>query len=113
DIDQRVVSELSRGRTSIREPELDALVLAAIESGNLRCGTTPEPADVFIIAVPTPVRADRTANLDAVAAAAKSVASVLKAGNLVILESTVPPGTTAGLLCEILSSSGLKAGHDF
>jgi UDP-N-acetyl-D-mannosaminuronic acid dehydrogenase len=113
DVDEHVVSELSQGRTSIREPELDRLVHAAIKSGNLRCGTTPEPADVFIIAVPTPVRADHTADLDAVVAAARSVASVLKAGNLVILESTVPPGTTAGLLCEILSTSGLSAGRDF
>jgi UDP-N-acetyl-D-mannosaminuronic acid dehydrogenase len=113
DIDKRVVDELSKGRTSIREPELDTLVQAAIQSGNLRCGTQPEPADVFIIAVPTPVRGDHTANLDAVAAAARSVAGVLKSGNLVILESTVPPGTTMGLVCEILSSSGLKAGRDF
>jgi UDP-N-acetyl-D-mannosaminuronic acid dehydrogenase len=113
DVDKSVVDELARGRTSIREPELDTLVQAAIQSGNLRCGTQPEPADVFIIAVPTPVREDRTANLDAVAAAARSVASVLKPRNLVILESTVPPGTTTGLLGEILSASGLRAGRDY
>lgn len=113
DVDKGVIDELSKGRTSIREPELDTLVQAAIQSGNLRCGIQPEPADVFIIAVPTPVREDRTANLDAVAAAARSVAGVLKPGNLVILESTVPPGTTTGILCEILSSSGLRAGRDF
>jgi UDP-N-acetyl-D-mannosaminuronic acid dehydrogenase len=113
DIDKGVVDELSKGRTSIREPELDTLVQAAIQSGNLRCGTEPEPADVFIIAVPTPGREDHTADLDAVAAAARSVARVLRPGNLVILESTVPPGTTTGLLCEILLSSGLRAGSDF
>jgi UDP-N-acetyl-D-mannosaminuronic acid dehydrogenase len=113
DINSDVVDELSKGRTSIREPELDTLVQAAIQSGNLRCGTAPEPADVFIIAVPTPVRADHTADLDAVAAAARSVAQVLRAGNLVILESTVPPGTTTGLLCEVLSTSGMRAGVDF
>jgi UDP-N-acetyl-D-mannosaminuronic acid dehydrogenase len=113
DVDKRVVDELSQGRTSIREPELDTLVQAAIQSGNLRCGTEPEAAEVFIIAVPTPVREDRSADLDAVAAATRSVASVLRPGNLVILESTVPPGTTIGLLCDILSTSGLRAGRDF
>ncbi len=113
DIDERIVAELSKGRTSIREPELDTLVQAAVRSGNLRCGTKPEPADVFIIAVPTPIRADRTADLDAVAAAARTVASVIKRGDLVILESTVPAGTTKGMLRQVLETSGLRADHDF
>jgi len=113
DLNERVISELSRGITSIREPELDTLVQAAIGSGNLSCGTTPQPSDVFIIAVPTPIREDRTADLDAVSAAARSVASVLKRGDLVILESTVPPGTTTGVLREILETTGLRAGRDF
>jgi UDP-N-acetyl-D-mannosaminuronic acid dehydrogenase len=113
DIDERVVAELSKGRTQIREPELDTLVLAAVQSGNLRCGTKAQPADVFIVAVPTPIKSDRSADLDAVAAATRSVAAVLRPGNLVILESTVPPGTTTGLMCRILETSELKAGRDF
>lgn len=113
DIDERIIAELSKGRTSIREPELDTLVQAATQSGNLRCGTEPQPADVFIIAVPTPMRADRSADLDAVAAAARSVATVIKRGDLVILESTVPAGTTRGMLRQILETSGLRAGRDF
>jgi UDP-N-acetyl-D-mannosaminuronic acid dehydrogenase len=113
DVDPRVVAELSNGRTRIAERDLDTLILAAVQSGNLRCGTSPEPADVFVIAVPTPVREDRTADLDAVQAAARSVARVLKKGDLVILESTVPPGTTAGPLRGWLESSGLHAGVDF
>jgi UDP-N-acetyl-D-mannosaminuronic acid dehydrogenase len=113
DVDQRVVDELQKGITSIREPELDTLVQAAIQSGNLSCGTTAEPADVFIIAVGTPVREDRRADLDAVMSAALSVARVIKRGNLVILESTVPPGTTTGRLRQVLETSGLRAGRDF
>src|SRR5207244_621844 len=113
DVDEGVVRELAGGRTHISEPDLDTLVQAAVQSGNLRCGTEPAPADVFVIAVPTPVREDRTADLDAVAAAARSVASVLKRGDLVILESTVPPGTTTGLLRHVLERSGLRAGTDF
>src|SRR6266550_3753930 len=113
DVNERVVRELAAGRTLISEPDLDTLVQAAVQSGNLRCGTVPEPADVFVIAVPTPVRDDRTADLEAVSAAARSVAAVLKRGDLVILESTVPPGTTTGALRELLERTGLRAGADF
>ena len=113
DTNERTVRELSEGRTDIRESELDTLVQAAIESGRLRCGTTPRAADVFIIAVGTPIKPDHSADLDAVRAAARSVATVLKRGDLVILESTVPPGTTTGPLREILETSGLRAGPDF
>lgn len=113
DTNERTVRELSEGRTDIREPELDTLVQAAAGSGHLHCGTTARPADVFIIAVDTPIKADHSADLGAVMAAARSVATVLKRGDLVILESTVPPGTTAGPLREILETSGLRAGTDF
>ena len=66
DVSPDVVRELQAGRTRIPEKDLDTLVHAAVQSGNLRCGTTPEPADIFVIAVPTPVREDRTADLEAV-----------------------------------------------
>ncbi len=113
DVSDRVVRELSAGRTHISERDLDTLVRAAVQSGKLRCGTTGEPAEIFVIAVPTPVREDRTADLEAVMSAAKTIARVLKKGDLVILESTVPPGTTIGPLRELLERSGLRAGSDF
>lgn len=65
--------------------------------GRLRATGVPEPADAFIIAVPTPLQEDRTADLSYVRDAVASVATVLKAGDLVILESTSPPGTTVEL----------------
>jgi nucleotide sugar dehydrogenase len=65
--------------------------------GRLRATGAPEPAEAFIIAVPTPLQEDRTADLSYVRSAAASVAEVLKAGDLVILESTSPPGTTVEL----------------
>jgi len=113
DVDEGVVRELAGGRTHISEPDLDTLVQAAVQSGNLRCGTVPEPADVFIIAVPTPVREDRTADLEAVSAAARTIAGVLKKGDLVVLESTVPPGTTAAVVRGILERPGLRVGAGF
>ncbi|HKW78750.1 MAG TPA: nucleotide sugar dehydrogenase [Candidatus Limnocylindria bacterium] len=113
DTNERTLKELAEGRTDIREAELDTLVRAAVASGRLRSGSVPKPADIFIIAVGTPVRSDHAPDLDAVTKATRSVAGVLKKGDLVILESTVPPGTTAGLVREILETSGLRAGKDF
>lgn len=94
DISPRVVSELNEGRAHFAEPDLDGLVQSAVSSGRLRAYTEPQPADAFIIAVPTPMMADKSPDMRAVEAAAKSVASVLEPGNLVILESTSPLGTT-------------------
>jgi UDP-N-acetyl-D-mannosaminuronic acid dehydrogenase len=113
DVNEGVVRELSAGRTHITERDLDTLVQAAVQSGKLRCGTVAEAADVFVIAVPTPVREDRTADLAAVSSAATAIARVLKKGDLVILESTVPPGTTVGVLRLLLERSGLRGGADF
>ncbi len=79
------------------EPDLAAAVSGAVAMGRLRATSAPEPADAFIIAVPTPLREDRTADLSYVRSAAASVAEVLKEGDLVILESTSPPGTTVEL----------------
>src|SRR5919202_2453097 len=91
----RVQSSLQAGKASIDEPELQTLVTAAINSGRLRVQTRPGPADAFIIAVPTPL--DPTTNradLSFVEQAARDLIPCLRRGNLVVLESTVPPGTT-------------------
>jgi UDP-N-acetyl-D-mannosaminuronic acid dehydrogenase len=73
----------------------------------------PEPADAFIIAVPTPINEDKTADMRAVTSAAESSVPYLRKGNLVILESTSPLRTTVDLVQPILEQSGLKAGEDF
>jgi UDP-N-acetyl-D-mannosaminuronic acid dehydrogenase len=89
-------------------------VTAAINSGRLRVRTRPEPADAFIIAVPTPLDpATSTADLRFVRAAARDIVPLLRRGNLVVLESTVPPGTTRDVLAPILAESGLRPGKDF
>lgn len=109
----RVQEALSAGRLHIEEPDLDTLVSAALNSRRLRVTTEAEPADVFILAVPTPlVEATHVADLSYVEAAARSLLPHLRAGNLVILESTVPPGTTRDVLAPILAESGLKPGVD-
>lgn len=109
----RVQAALKAGKASIDEPELQTLVTAAIHSGRLRVQTTPEPADAFIIAVPTPLDASTTrADLSYVESAARAIVPCLRPGNLVVLESTVPPGTTRDVLAPILAESGLRPGVD-
>jgi UDP-N-acetyl-D-mannosaminuronic acid dehydrogenase len=113
DIDREVVEILSNGEVHIEEPGLKTVVQAAIRSGHLRVACEPEPADAFIIAVPTPVNEDKGADMRAVMSATESIVSHLRQGNLVILESTSPPRTTADLVRPILERSGLRAGEDF
>src|SRR5947208_3413297 len=109
----RVQAALSSGQVSIDEPELQTLVTAAINSGRLRVQTGPAPADAFIIAVPTPFDpATNRADLHFVEQAARDILPFLRRGNLVVLESTVPPGTTRDVLAPILAESGLVPGRD-
>jgi len=94
DVNERVVRIVNQGDVHIIEPELDMVVRGSVNSGRLRATITPEPADVFILAVPTPFTAEHGPDLSYVEAAAKSIAGVLEPGNLVILESTSPVGGT-------------------
>ncbi|KAB0590855.1 UDP-N-acetyl-D-mannosamine dehydrogenase [Campylobacter lari] len=95
DINQQAVDTINQGKIHIVEPELDILVHAVVKDGYLKAATLPDEADAFIIAVPTPFKGeDHEPNLDYIKAASKSIAKVLKKGNLVVLESTSPVGAT-------------------
>ncbi|MCX3307562.1 UDP-N-acetyl-D-mannosamine dehydrogenase [Pantoea vagans] len=94
DINARAVETINRGAIHIVEPDLDQVVHAAVTRGDLRATTQPEAADAFLIAVPTPFKDDHQPDLRFVKAAAESIAPVLKKGDLVILESTSPVGST-------------------
>ena len=113
DVNARIIDVLRNGEIHIQEPGLRTLVQAAFRSGNLEVGQEPEPADAFIIAVPTPILADKGADLSYVENAVRSIVPHLRPGNLVMLESTSPPRTTVDVLAPILEQSGLKAGRDF
>lgn len=97
DVNQHAVDTINQGKIHIVEPDLDMLVQASVQQGYLRATTTPEPADVFLIAVPTPFTDGHKPDLSFIEAAAKAIAPVLARGNLVILESTSPVGTTEKL----------------
>ncbi|RDK10480.1 UDP-N-acetyl-D-mannosamine dehydrogenase [Cupriavidus lacunae] len=97
DVNEKAVDTINQGRIHIVEPDLDMLVHAAVSQGFLKATTTPEPADAFLIAVPTPFKEGKKPDLSYIEAAAKSIAPVLKKGDLVILESTSPVGATEQL----------------
>jgi len=113
DVNHKVLETLRAGGLHIHEPGLRTLVQAALGSGSLTLRETPESADGFIIAVPTPIYENKRADMRAVECAARAIAGVLKRGDLVVLESTSPPRTTVDLVAPILEESGLRAGIDF
>lgn len=94
DVSQRVVDTINQGNIHIREPDLDILVKSAVQSKRLQASLQPVEADIFILAVPTPFKDDHVPDISCVEAASRAVAPFLKPGNLVILESTSPVGTT-------------------
>jgi len=94
DVNENVISTVASGAIHIAEPDLDGLVQKVVSTGSLRVSTRVEQADVFLIAVPTPIDDDKRPDLRNVMAAVENISSVLCPGNLVILESTCPVGTT-------------------
>lgn len=97
DVNPHAVDTINQGKIHIVEPELDILVHAAVSEKYLRATLTPEPADAFLIAVPTPFLDGYKPDVSYIEASAKAIAPVLVKGNLVILESTSPVGTTEQL----------------
>ena len=98
DVNQHAVDIINQGKIHIVEPELDILVHKAVQNNYLKAVTKPEKADVFMVAVPTPFKDNYEPDLSYIKSAAKAIATVLERGNLVILESTSPVGTTEKMM---------------
>ncbi len=98
DVNHHTVDAINQGKIHIVEPDLDILVQASVQAGNLRAMLQAEKADVFMVAVPTPFKEDHQPDLSFIESATKSIAPVLERGNLVILESTSPVGTTEKMI---------------
>jgi UDP-N-acetyl-D-mannosaminuronic acid dehydrogenase len=114
DINTDLLESLRDGTVPVEEQGLDDLVETVVDSGALSLSETPVTADYHVICVPTPLQSSRQrADLTMVEAATEDVAATLTPGSTVILESTVPPGTTAETVKPILEASGLVAGEDF
>src|SRR5690554_8145377 len=90
DVNQKAVDMINRGQIHIVEPDLDMVVHAAVKEGYLRATTTPEPADAFLVAVPTPFKGDRhEPDLSYIEAAARAIAPMLQKDNLLDRKSVV------------------------
>jgi len=112
DVSPKIVDTINQGKIHIVEPDLDILVKSAVNSGNLKASLEPVKADVFIIAVPTPFKGNHVPDLHYVEQASRAISPYLEPGNLVILESTSPVGTTNDYVAKILEETGHKIGTD-
>lgn len=109
DLSNHAVDTINQGRVHIVEPDLDAFVRSAVVAGTLKAFATPQPADIYMICVPTPFHEGEgipQPNIDYVLAATRSIASLVKPGDMVILESTSPVGTTRKM-SETLEEAGV------
>jgi UDP-N-acetyl-D-mannosaminuronic acid dehydrogenase len=112
DVSAKVVETINQGRIHIVEPDLDILVKSAVQSGNLTAAQEPAAADIFIIAVPTPFTDGKKPDLSYVEQATRTISPYVQPGNLVILESTSPVGTTDEVVAKILAEHGHAVGTD-
>ena len=104
DVNPEVVETINNGDVHIIEPELDEAVSQAVSSGNLKADTQPIPADVYLIVVPTPFKDKNEPDISFVEAATKNIIPLLKKGDLYIIESTSPVGTTEKMMQLIYTS---------
>lgn len=112
DVNEHAINLINNKQLHIEETGLQERLEAAVDAGLLTAATTPAKADVFIIAVPSPINPDKTANLEYVRKATASIVPYLEKGNLVILESTVPPRTVEDVMMPELLKAGLNIGTE-
>ncbi|MDR2492636.1 MAG: nucleotide sugar dehydrogenase [Coriobacteriales bacterium] len=114
DINERIVDSINRGEAFFNEPGLSELIEQAVKCGRLKASTAPEPADVFIIAVPTPFKDDalKSCDLSSVLKAIESVLPCLRPGNAVIIESTMAPRSTEDYVVPLIAEAGFVIGSD-
>lgn len=113
DLNENVVNALNNGQVIIEEPGLLDIVKQCVNKKTLSAQTScPPNCDVYIIAVPTPINDDKSADMSYVESATFSILPHLKKGNIVILESTSPPKTVDDLMLPILAKSGLVLGEE-
>lgn len=112
DVRPDVVETINQGNIHIEEPDLDILVRSAVNSGQLTAHHEPQPADVFIVCVPTPIKSDHSPDLSYIEQACQAIRPFVKSGNLVILESTSPPRTTESIVVRHAIPDNLEVGKD-
>ena len=111
DINQKVVDTINQGKIHIVEPDLDAIVSKAVSQGFFKASIKPSSADVYLIVVPTPFKGNHDPDISFVEAATKGIIPILKKGDLYIIESTSPIGTTNKMQKLIFASRPELEGH--
>ena len=106
DVSEKVVNTINEGKIHNVEPDLDILVKSSVNAGNLKASLTPRESDVFVLAVPTPFKDNHEPDLHYIEEATRAICPYVKPGNLVILESTSPVGTTDTTVARILREHG-------
>lgn len=112
DINPKAIEDINSCCVNFNEDDLNLLVERAVRSGNLIAQDKVVDSDVYIICVPTPITDKRKADLSFVESAINSIIPVIKKGNLIIIESTIPPRTTLDIVKPMLETSGLRVGID-
>lgn len=112
DVNKDVVEHIKNKQLHIEETGLQERLNDAIDSNSLTVSTTPVKADVFILAVPSPINEDKTANFSYIRSASQAITPFLEEGNLVVLESTVPPRTVQDVVIPEIVQSGLEIGTE-
>ncbi|PAB59572.1 nucleotide sugar dehydrogenase [Anaeromicrobium sediminis] len=112
DINKEVIKTINRGEIHIGEPNLNQIIKDMVSKKRIIAKMNPEKADAFMIDVPTPLREDKTCDLSYVISAVNSIIPYLNKGNLVIIESTIPPNTTEEVIRPIIEKAGFNVGID-
>lgn len=113
EVNPEAVKIINSGKAHVIEPDLDILVQAAVQTGRLKAYAQPAESDVFMLCVPTPVTEEHGPDLSYVESATRTICPFLKAGDLVILESTSPPGTTERIAAIVEEEVGLTTDEVF
>lgn len=114
DINEKIVEQINNGFVPFEEPGFNEILTKAFESPNFSASTELDESDVFLVAVPTPLdKETNMADMKYVRSAVNMIYPHLKKNNLVIVESTIPPGTSEKVIIPILEKSGLEANTDF
>ncbi len=108
EVNALAVETINAGKAHIVEPDLDILVRAAVQTGQIKAATEPAHAHIFMLCVPTPFQDDHVPDLSFVREATEAICPLIQEGNLIILESTSPPGTTEMVAEIVTNQTGLS-----
>ncbi len=112
DINESIVEKIKNRRISTKEPNLDNTINTLLSKKQIKVKSSPEESDAFIITVPTPLTINKQCNLSYVISALNSIIPLIKKGNIIIIESTIPPGTTNNILKPKIEKTNFTVGKD-